>query len=422
MMALGKGAGLEELARAYFARQGFVAIRSVSIQFEEEEVTDVDVWLYGRQGGGARTRAIVDVKEKKSPKAFERIMWTRGMQLALACDRAIVATTDTNEKVTRFGQQHKVALLTAAFLRHWARSDDILKERLSLEELTSSIQAYAGQKQDGDWIKQIAMAKSAVVSLAPFPAFNKAVSSYRFFAERTATRPQHREQAVRGAFLSAALACMSLDAALEKLAFEDAATRHRLLYSGVTYGDAGDNRVQTSIDTVLSVISKGMKNGRSLARQTSEALEDMFAGVRAEIIAEFFSKEQNAGLLFPVARELEARAHMRSRSDMMALSVEAKSVIGVLADFVGAKRSALLSSDFVAPAATPAPPKGPSTPPKTTTPVSRTPSLPASDDTESEKSAPGLEIAEEKHDPANGSGGTQGAVLPAVADETPKLL
>lgn len=349
MTALAKGAGLEELARAYFARQGFVAIRSVSIQFEEEEVTDVDVWLYGRQGGGVRTRSLVDVKDKKSPKAFERIMWARGMQLALGCDRAIVTTTDTNAKVTRFAQQQKVTLLTAAFLRHWAGGDDILKERLSLEELVSSIQSYAGQKQDGDWIKQIAMAKSAVVSLAPYPAFNKAISSFRFFAERAATRPQHREQALRGAFLSAALACMALDAALEKLAFEDPATRHRLLYSGVTYGDAGDNRVQASIDTVLAVISKGMKNGRAIARQTNDALEEMFAGVRAEIIAEFFAKEQNGAHLFPVARELEFRAHARARSEMTALSIEAKSIIGVFADFVGAKRTALMSSDFVTP-------------------------------------------------------------------------
>lgn len=119
-MALAKGAGLEELVRAYFARQGFVAIRSVSIQFEDEEVTDVDVWL--------------------------------------------------------------------------------------------------------------------------------------------------------------------------------------------TYGDAGDSRVQSSINSVLSVISTGVKNGRALARQTRDALDEMFKGVRAEIIAEFFSKDQNVGHLFTVARELEARA------------------------------------------------------------------------------------------------------------------
>ncbi|HEY1605481.1 MAG TPA: restriction endonuclease [Allosphingosinicella sp.] len=355
-MALAKGAGLEELTRAYFARQGFVAIRSVSIKFEEEEVTDVDVWLYGRQGGGVRTRALVDVKDKKSPRAFERIMWARGMQLALNCDRAVVATTDSNTKVTRFAQQQKVALLTAAYLRHWSGGDDVLKERLSLEELTSSIQSYGGHKQDGDWLKQIAAAKSAVVSLAPYPAFNKAVASFRFFAERAATRPQHREQALRGAFLSAALACMALDAALERLSFEEPKARYNLLYSGVTYGDAGDNRVQSSIDTVLSVISRGVKNGRVLARQTSDALEEMFAGVRAEIIAEFFAKEQNAAHLFPVARELEGRAHARSRDGLIGLSVEAKSIIGVFADFVGAKRTALLSSEFVVPAPPPPPP------------------------------------------------------------------
>lgn len=405
MMTLAKGAGLEELARAYFARQGFVAIRSVSIQFEEEEVTDVDVWLYGRQGGGARTRALVDVKDKKSPKAFERIMWARGMQLALGCDRAVVTTTDTNAKVTRFAQQHMVALLTAAFLRRWTGGDDVLKDRLSLEELNASIQSYGGQKQDGDWIKQIATAKSAVVSLAPYPAFNKAISSFRFFAERAATRPQHREQAIRGAFLSASLACMALDAALEKLVFEDPATRHRLLYAGVTYGDAGDNRVQSSIDTVLSVISKGVKNGRALARQTSEALEEMFAGVRAEIIAEFFAKEQNAGHLFPVARELEFRAHARARSEMMALSIEAKSIIGVFADFVGAKRTALMSSDFVTPAPSPFFPPPP--PPAT----SAAPATPAE-----KASAADRSTHPSKSDESKGSGDDQGA------NEDPKLL
>lgn len=391
-MALAKGAGLEELVRAYFARQGFVAIRSVSIQFEEEEVTDVDVWLYGRQGGGVRTRALVDVKDKKSPKAFERIMWARGMQLALNCDRAVVATTDTNTKVTRFAQQQKVALLTAAYLRHWSGDDDVLKERLSLEELTESIQFYDGHKQDGDWLKQIAAAKSAVVSLAPYPAFNKAIASFRFFAERAATRPQHREQALRGAFLSAALACMALDAALERLSFEEPKARYNLLYSGITYGDAGDNRVQNSIDTVLSVISRGVKNGRALARQTRDALEEMFAGVRAEIIAEFFAKEQNAAHLFPVARELEGRAHARSRESLIGLSVEAKSLIGVFADFVGAKRTALLSSEFVVPAPAPAKIAADLT-------LSAKPSAPAREDTKIAPDAlsPALPVVDPSH-------------------------
>ncbi len=111
-----KGPSLEELVREYFSKQGFYALRGVKLLFEGEDVTDVDVWLYGRQSAGVRTRVVVDVKNKRSPKAFERILWTRGLQLALGCDRAIVATTDGSAKVTRFAQQQKVALLSTKFL------------------------------------------------------------------------------------------------------------------------------------------------------------------------------------------------------------------------------------------------------------------------------------------------------------------
>jgi len=348
MSALAKGAGLEELARAYFSRQGFFALRSVSILFEDDEVTDADVWLYGRQGLGFRTRTVVDVKDKKSPKAFERILWARGMQLATNCDRAVVVTTDTASKVARFATQQKVSLVTAAFLRHWAGTNDPLEDRLSLEEFTASIQSFSGHKHDGDWLKQIAAAKTATVCLSPFPAFNAALSSFRFFADRAATRPLHREQALRCAYLSAALACVALDAALEKMSFEFPKTRYDLIYSGVAYGDTGDHAVQKSIDTVLTVISKGVNNGAVLARQTRDALEKLFAGLGANTIAEFFAKEQNAAHLFQVARELEHRAHARSRADLTALSIEAKSIIGVFADFVGAKRQPLFNSEFVA--------------------------------------------------------------------------
>ncbi|WP_227698767.1 RNA polymerase sigma factor [Sphingomonas hengshuiensis] len=181
--------------------------------------------LAARAQLAAMTRALESLPERtRTIFTLYRIENMSQQMIGLGCDRAIVTMTDTNAKVTRFAQQQKVALLTAAFLRHWAGGDDVLKDRLSLEELIASIQSYAWQKQDGDWIKQIAVAKSAVVCLAPYPAFNKAISSFRFFAERAATRPQHREQALRGAFLSAALACMALDAALEKLAFEEHST------------------------------------------------------------------------------------------------------------------------------------------------------------------------------------------------------
>jgi len=128
----------------------------------------------------------------------------------------------------------------------------------------------------------------------------------------------------------------------ERVVYEDSASRYNAIAAGVTYGDAGDARVQSSIKTVLDVIAGGMENGRVVSRQAGDALQKMFESVRADIIAEHFAREYNAGLLFAVAKELDDRAHSMDAAQIQLLSVEAKSVLGVFADFVQAKRTVLL--------------------------------------------------------------------------------
>jgi hypothetical protein len=339
-----KGPLLEEIVREYFSKQGFYALRGVKVQFEGEEVTDIDVWLYGRQSASVRTRIIVDAKNRKSPKAFERILWTRGLQLAMGCDRAIVATTDGGAKAVKFARQQKVSLLSTKFLTKLEKRLSATEaDRISAEELTQLILLYPNQKEDGDWIRRIKEAKSAVVSLSGYPAFNSAIASFKFFAERAETRPQLREQAVRCAFFTAALACVALDSALSEVVYEEVSERSMSIERGVTYGDSGDGRVRASIGFVLEVISNGMANGRAVASQVEGALNQLFEGVRADIIAEHFSKEHNASTLFGVAKELDEHAHLKQSDKIQELSVEAKSVLGVLADFVGAKRTVLFN-------------------------------------------------------------------------------
>lgn len=337
-----KGSSLEELVRAYFARQGFFALRSVSYRYENEEVGDIDVWLYGRQSANVRTCTVVDVKNKRSPKAFERILWTRGIQIALKCDRAVVATTDDSVKVARYARHQGIALLSKSFVTLLRDKLDV-DERLSLEQFVENIQKNRNHKQDGDWLRRISDVKSALISLPGYPAFNKAMAAFRFFAERIQTRSHCREQALRGAYLTAAVACVALDRAFEQIVYDTPERRYDAILDGVTYGDAGDRRVQNNIKTVLDVIAEGMENGRVIAREAKDALDKMLRGTRADIIAEHFSREQNAGTLFVVAKELDARAHSTDPSVIQKLSVGAKSVLGVYADFVQARRTDLLN-------------------------------------------------------------------------------
>ena len=337
-----KGPDLEELVRTYFAHQGFFALRSISYKYEDEQVTDIDVWLYGRQSASVRTRIVVDVKNKTSPKPFERILWARGTQIALGCDRAVVATTNDSPKIARFARQQKVALLTKAFLNRIEKSLDT-RDRMTLEQFTSNIKKYERYKQDGNWLRHIDDAKSALISLQGYPAFNKAMMGFRFFAERAETRSHHKEQALRGAYLTAALACIALDSALERVVYSDDPSRYRAIQNGVTYGDAGDARVQNSIKQVLEVIAKGMENGRVISKQAKEAMDKMFENIRADIIAEHFAKKHNAQVLVDVAKELDNRAHHVEPKEIQRLSIEAKSVLGIYADFVRANRAILLN-------------------------------------------------------------------------------
>ena len=337
-----KGPNFEEIVRAFFDWQGSFALRGISYRHENEQVTDIDVWLYSRQSASARIRTIVDVKNKRSPKAFERILWVRGMQQALGCDRAVVATTERNAKISKFAHQQKVTLLTKEFLNRLQNKLDITN-RLTLEQFLGNIQRYKEHKQDGDWLRRISDAKSALISLQGYPAFNKAIAEFSFFAERVETRPHHREQALRGAYLTAALACIALDSALERVVYDDQISRYQAIADGVTYGDAGDASVQRSIETVLDVITEGMENGRVISRQAQDALNKMFEKVRADIIAEHFTKERNASVLVPVAKELDDRAHRINPIEIQTLSPEAKSILGLYADFVQAKRGMLLN-------------------------------------------------------------------------------
>ncbi len=155
-----------------------------------------------------------------------------------------------------------------------------------------------------------------------------------------------KEQALRGAYFTAALACIALDSALERVVYDDPQSPHRTIQDGVTYGDAGDARVQNSLKAVLDIIARSLENGRVISKQAEAAMDKRFQDLRADIIAEYFTKEHNARVLVDVAKELDACAHHVDPKKIQRLSREAKSVLGVYADFVRANRGALLNGNL----------------------------------------------------------------------------
>jgi hypothetical protein len=90
----GKGLDLEVVLKAYFWQAGYFVVRGIPYRLDGDDVTDIDLCLYERPAALTRRRLIVDVKNRKSPKVSERIIWTKWLQAALGVDSAIVVTTD----------------------------------------------------------------------------------------------------------------------------------------------------------------------------------------------------------------------------------------------------------------------------------------------------------------------------------------
>jgi hypothetical protein len=168
--------------------------------------------------------------------------------------------------------------------------------------------------------------------------------SFAFFAERIESRPHYREQALRCGLLCASIACIALDTALERVVFEEASIRYKAIADGVTYGDSGDGRIQKSIGDVLALIGESMENGRIVASQAKEHIDRRFGAVRADVVAEYFSREHNAGQLVAIARELEGAAHLCSAPQPALLSTDARALLGVIADFVQVRRHAIIGA------------------------------------------------------------------------------
>lgn len=339
-----KGAPLEELIRAYFSKQGYLAIRGVPVRYEGEDVTDIDVWVYGRQAASGRTRAIVDAKDKRSPKALERVLWTKGLQSIVGADRAIVVTTDESPRVARFARENRVSVITKSFLDRIRKSDIAREDRLSWEELEERLRQNPNQKQDGDWIRKLGDAKALIGMQPSFANFNGLMTIALFFAERIETRPLFREQAVRCLYISLALAAAALDGAVERVVLDDESVRQRSIFDGVAFGDTGDGRTQRNITNVLNLVGESLENGRVIAAEVKRRLDERIAGLRADVIAEFFGKEANFQMLFPVARELEAAAFRPAGADLNGLSIEARSVVGVFLDFLRIRRSLVFAA------------------------------------------------------------------------------
>ncbi len=328
-----KGLKMEELLRAYFLKAGYYVIRGVPFVYEGFDVTDIDLWLYSRTSSVAREVTLVDAKNKKTPQAIERIFWVQGLRIAAKATSAIVATTDKRPEVRDFGRELGVFVLDGNFLSKLANADEPNTTRLSDEEFFSRINEYSLSKLDGDWRARLILSKSLLARSLSFDSCNEWLAQGKFFAEKAVTKGKQRETALRCLYLICSFLAVALDYAMKELSFHDQSERNNLIKDGFTYGSRGSQGMKKILNVAMGLVEQHANDGPAISRQVRTSVDNELAQLGTAGLGEFFSKNDVARSLFPVARDFEQLAYSREFSSHESASVELRSMLYCLVDY-----------------------------------------------------------------------------------------
>lgn len=338
---LDKGGSAEEALRLYFQQMGAFVVRGVKVRAGRDNVTDIDLWVYTRASVHARNIAIVDIKNKKRAKGYERLIWLKGLQAAVGADEAIVATTATKDDLATFAKRLGLKLLspqvfTAVIARYAGHA-----ERLSSEELEAM---WRGVRLEGNETLAARMETNLVeIGLGlSFSALNIWIDEaakllvYGFDHERAPAG------VARAVLLCASLVAIGADFVGRSTAFDDSERRHNYFREGLIFGNAADGAASRYLGFAERVATDYVdKSGAAAATiRTGFARDVETLPVGAFI--DFFSRPAAGRDLMDAAIQLEAAAFSKAVPNFGALPPEAKTIIGLLIDYAGLDRRRIL--------------------------------------------------------------------------------
>jgi hypothetical protein len=339
---ISKGFGMEETLRSYFLQSGYYVSRGVPFRYDSFDITDIDLWLYHRTSPFSREVSIVDIKNKKTPQAIERIFWAQGLKSAIKANNAIVATTDRRREVTDFGRDLGIVVLDGSFLSRLDKLDNLLGERLTEEEFTTLIQTYPLEKMDGGWTSRMRLCKSLLSSDLGFDSCNEWLYHLGFFLEQAMIKPQQREIAYRCCFLILSYLAITVDYLLKEILFLERPMRIQLLRDGFTFGDRGKAGLEQILDVTMNLVEQHAENGTSISAQIKTSIRRSLSSNNSAILAEHLSKNDVGRCLFQVAVELESAAMSRGFVKLASIGIESRSFVLCIADYFGVERSRLI--------------------------------------------------------------------------------
>ncbi|MCY3729068.1 MAG: hypothetical protein OXF97_08760 [Nitrospira sp.] len=337
-----KGVVLEEVLRAYFLRAGFFAIRGVPFRWKNEDLTDIDLWLYERPTGTGRQVQICDIKYKQQPKAVERMFWTSGLANALNVDGAYIATTDKRRSLRQLAEKLDLQLIDGTDVQRIQANQTVLyQNRITDEQLIQELRIVDKEFKNKFLQEERNKILAALSEGFGAPSLVRTLEGFRRLASATVSHhPDSKAVRASGrlAYLAAAIATESLDYVSVGTAFRTHDERRSVILDAVRLGALSNYDGQQALKLALALVEKYAPAKQSTATAVERNLKKDLGKIPADIVAEQAIKLLKTNELFSAGWELEMASYQISLPTFDELGVGPKSMLGAFLDYAGIDR------------------------------------------------------------------------------------
>lgn len=338
-----KGGEAEEALREYFRNMGSFALRGVPVREADEDVTDIDLWIYTRPSAHSRHIAIVDIKNKRKGKAFERAIWVKGLQAAVRANEAIIASQSAKDAVHRFSGRLNVRVISGSVFEAIIKRYSEDTTRLSYEALDQDWKKVAmGQ---GNLKARLDVSRGSLSKGISFASLNHWLDEAATLLTLAVERERTPGPIIRAVYLCSALVAIGADYLGKEHSLSEAPVRLDYFQSGLRFGRPDSGVTRSYLDFAESIVTEFYDQTGAAAAQVRSGFENAAKNMPIEGLAEFFSRPNAGAELFKAALALEAACFARDVVKPSELqSTEAKTILGLISDYAGLKRKDVLGS------------------------------------------------------------------------------
>ena len=309
-----KGQDAEEALRQYFLSLGFFVMRGVPFSFSGWEVTDIDLFLYIRKTTITRERINVDIKRKQTPKAIERIFWTKGLQEVLGFDRCIVATTDKRPATREFGSLHDVMIMDGNFLNRLTKHYTYHEAKFTEEQLMDELDCKSIVDTKLTLSSFYRLSKSKLINNFDFNGFNLFHNNVKFAIEEYIASNQKSLPSLRLLYASISFMLLTLDFKSRHLAYLEVDDRKKEIIEGIRFGEAGKQRASEILGTAVALAEKATSGDLFAKNILQQEIDTQLNKYPAEGLAEYFSKSEVMKNLFNYSTQFYEAAFLKISS------------------------------------------------------------------------------------------------------------